>query len=92
MEEPGSDLGVVVSIASSFKNQRIEPNIVIFGEIGLGGEVRGISRSEGRLKEALRLGFKRCLLPTQNQEKLREMRGIELMGVRTIQEAMEALF
>ena len=48
--------------------------------------------SEGRVKEAARLGFKRCLLPKQNQEKIRPVQGIELMGVRTVQEAMNVLF
>jgi DNA repair protein RadA/Sms len=70
----------------------IGSDIVVFGEVGLGGEVRGISQSEVRVKEAARLGFKRCLLPKQNREKIKGVKGIELIGVRTIQEAMEALF
>ena len=92
VEEPGADLGVIASIASSFKNQLIEPDILVFGEVGLGGEVRGISQSEVRVKEASRLGFRRCLLPNQNQEKIKRVKGIELIGVRTIREAMEKLF
>jgi DNA repair protein RadA/Sms len=92
VEEPGADLGVIASIASSFKNHLIGSDIVVFGEVGLGGEVRGISQSEVRVKEAARLGFKRCLLPKQNREKIRGAKGIELIGVRAIQEAMEALF
>ena len=92
VEEPGADLGVIASIASSFKNQLIEPDLLVFGEVGLGGEVRGISQSEVRVKEASRLGFRRCLLPNQNQEKIKRVKGIELIGVRTIREAMEKLF
>ncbi len=92
VEEPGADLGVIASIASSFKNQLIEQDVVVFGEVGLGGEVRGISQSEVRVKEASRLGFRRCLLPNQNQEKIKRVKGIELIGVRTIREAMEKLF
>ena len=92
VEEPGADLGVIASIASSFKDRVIEPQMVIFGEVGLGGEVRGISQSEVRVKEAARLGFKRCLLPKQNQEKMRGVKGIELMGIKTVQEAMKVLF
>lgn len=92
VEEPGADLGVIASIASSFKNQLIEPDILVFGEVGLGGEVRGISQSEVRVKEASRLGFRRCLLPNQNQEKIKRVKGIELIGVRTIQEMMAVLF
>jgi DNA repair protein RadA/Sms len=91
VEEPGADLGVVASIASSFQDKVIDPELVIFGEVGLGGEVRGISQAEVRVKEAARLGFKRCLLPKQNQEKIKSIRGIELIGVRTVPEAMKVL-
>jgi len=70
----------------------IDPETVVFGEVGLGGEVRGISQAEGRVKEASRLGFKQCLFPKQNQEKIKPFKGIELIGVRTVQEAMQALF
>jgi len=92
IEEPGADLGVIAAIASSFRDRLIDPETVVFGEVGLGGEVRGISQSEVRVKEAARLGFKRCLLPKQNQEKIKGMKGIELIGVRTVQEAMGILF
>jgi DNA repair protein RadA/Sms len=92
VEEPGIDLGVIASIASSLKNQTIDPEWVVFGEVGLGGEVRGISQSEVRVKEASRLGFKRCLLPRQNQEKIKGVKGIELIGVRTVEDAMKAVF
>jgi len=83
---------VIAAIASNFKDKVIDPETVVFGEVGLGGEVRGVSQSEVRAKEAARLGFKRCLLPKQNQEKMKGIRGIELIGARTIQEAMKVLF
>ena len=92
VEEPGADLGVIASIASSFKDKLIDPEMVVFGEVGLGGEVRGVSQSEVRVKEAARLGFKRCLLPKQNQEKVKGAKGIELTGIQTVREAMEILF
>jgi DNA repair protein RadA/Sms len=92
VEEPGADLGVIVSIASSFRDRVIDPGMAVFGEVGLGGETRGVSQSEVRVQEAARLGFKRCLLPKQNQEKMRGAKGIELIGVATIQEAMKVLF
>jgi len=92
IEEPGSDLGVIASIASSFKDQLINPEMVVFGEVGLGGEIRGVSQSEVRVKESVRLGFKRCLLPGPNREKMKGIKGIELIGVKTIQEAMKVLF
>jgi DNA repair protein RadA/Sms len=83
---------VVVAIASNFKDRLIDPETVVFGEVGLGGEVRGVSQSEVRVKEAARLGFKRCLLPKQSQEKMKGTKGIELIGVRTVQEAIKTLF
>ena len=92
VDEPGADLGIIASIASSFKNSLIDPELVIFGEVGLGGEVRGISQAEVRVKEATRLGFKRCLLPALNRDKLKSTRGVELTGVRNVQEAINALF
>jgi DNA repair protein RadA/Sms len=92
VEEPGADLGVIASIASSFRDKVIDPEAVIFGEVGLGGEVRGISQAEGRAKEAARLGFRRCLLPKQNEEKIKPIKGIQFIGVRTVREAMEVLF
>jgi DNA repair protein RadA/Sms len=92
VEEPAADVGVIVAIASNFRDQLIDPETVVFGEVGLGGEVRGVSQPEVRAKEAARLGFKRCLLPKQNQEKMRGVKGIELIGIRTIQEAIKGLF
>jgi DNA repair protein RadA/Sms len=92
VEEPAADLGVIASISSNFKDKLIDPEMVVFGEVGLGGEVRGVSQSEVRVKEAGRLGFKQCLLPKQNQEKMKGVKGIELIGARTIQEAMKVLF
>lgn len=92
VDEPAADLGVIAAIASNFKDKVIDPEIVVFGEVGLGGEIRGVSQSEVRVKEAQRLGFKRCLFPKQNQEKMKETKGIELIGISTIQEAMKVLF
>jgi DNA repair protein RadA/Sms len=92
VEEPAVDLGVIASIASSLKNQTIDPELVVFGEVGLGGEVRGISQPEVRVKEASRLGFKRCLLPKQNQEKMKGVKGIELIGARTVEDAIKIFF
>jgi DNA repair protein RadA/Sms len=92
VEEPGADLGMIVAIASSLKDKLIDPEMVVFGEVGLGGEVRGISQAEGRVKESVKLGFKRCLLPKQNQGKIKAQKGFELIGVATVQEAMRVLF
>ncbi len=92
IEEPGADLGAIASIASSFKDKSINPETIIFGEVGLGGEVRGVSQSEGRLRESARLGFRKALLPKQNLEKIHEVKGIETIGVGTVREAVELLF
>jgi DNA repair protein RadA/Sms len=92
VEEPAADLGVVASIASSARNQLIDSRMVVFGEVGLGGEVRGINRADVRVRESKKLGFERCILPRQNQEKMKGEKEIELIGVKTIREAMEALF
>ncbi len=92
VEEPGVDLGVIAAISSSFRDRAIDPEWAVFGEVGLGGEVRGVSQPEMRVKEAARMGFKRILMPQQNQEKVRGMKEIELIGVRTVREAVENLF
>lgn len=92
VEEPGADLGVIAAISSSFQDKVIDPEMAVFGEVGLGGEVRGVSQPEVRVKEAARLGFKRILLPKPNQEKVKGMKGIELIGVKTVGEAIEKLF
>jgi len=92
IDEPGADLGIIASILSSIKNQSIEPHWVIFGEVGLSGEVRGIHRAEVRVHEAIRLGFRRILLPRQNRQKLKGIKGAELVDIENIREAVERLF
>ncbi len=92
VEEPATDVGVIAAIASNFRDQLIDPETAVFGEVGLGGDVRGVNQAEVRAKEAARLGFKRCLLPKQNQEKIGGVKGIDLIGVKTVQEAMKILF
>ena len=92
VEEPAGDLGVVASIASNFRDKVIDPEMVVFGEVGLGGEVRGVSQAEVRVKEATRLGFKRCLLPKQNGQKVKGVKGMELIGLNSVQEVMKILF
>jgi DNA repair protein RadA/Sms len=92
VEEPAADLGVIAAIASNYRDKIVDPEMAVFGEVGLGGEVRGVSQSEVRVKEASRLGFKRCLMPKQNQEKVKGTKGIELIGVHSVQEVVKALF
>lgn len=88
IEEPSCDLAVLAAIASSLADRRLPENMVIFGEIGLGGEVRTVSQAELRLKEAARLGFKQALLPKRNASKID---GLEVVPVGSIREALQYL-
>ncbi len=72
INEPAIDLGIVAALASSFRDCPIDPETVVFGEIGLAGEIRGIQRAEQRIREAEKLGFKRCVLPQRNAEMLQK--------------------
>jgi DNA repair protein RadA/Sms len=93
IEEPAVDLGVVSAVASSFLDKPIPARTMVIGEVGLAGEVRGIHQAEVRLKEAAKLGFKRCLLPMSNRSRIKlEFDGIELIGVGSVEEALETLF
>jgi DNA repair protein RadA/Sms len=95
IDEPAIDLGVIAAVASSFREKPIHAQTVVMGEVGLAGEVRAISQAELRIKDAAKLGFTRCVLPQLNVEKLDKttaLKKMELMGVRTVDEAMERLF
>lgn len=92
LDEPAIDLGVIASITSNFQDRPIEPDTVIFGEVGLAGEVRGVSQVEPRVKEAAKLGFKRCVLPKDNLKGLRRYGDMRLEGVATVKEAIEKFF
>ncbi|GIQ70348.1 DNA repair protein RadA [Xylanibacillus composti] len=90
LDEPAVDLAVAVSVASSFKDQPANPYDVIFGEIGLTGEVRGVARAEQRIAEAKKLGFHRVIMPERSMKGWKAPAGIEIIGVRTVAEALEA--
>ncbi|TLM63579.1 MAG: DNA repair protein RadA [Deltaproteobacteria bacterium] len=92
LNEPAVDLGVVAALASSHLNRPVAARTVLFGEVGLAGEVRAVSRPELRVKEAARLGFDRCLLPAGNLKNLDRPNGMQLLGVKTADEAMAHLF
>lgn len=91
IQEPAVDLGMVMAIVSSFKNRPIDEKVVVFGEVGLSGEVRAVSMAEKRIQEAKKLGFTACILPKSNREALKEIKDIKLCGVSNVQEAMELL-
>jgi DNA repair protein RadA/Sms len=92
VDEPAADLGVVAAIASSFKNMTIDPHTALFGEVGLTGEVRGAMQPAVRAREAQALGFKKILMPTSNAAGLERLLGMRVVGVRSVEEAMEELF
>ncbi len=90
LNEPAADLGMVVAVASSHLDKAIDPQTMLLGEIGLAGEVRGITQPEMRVREAAKLGFNRCLLPTGNLKQVK-VKGMELISVRSVEEALENL-
>ncbi|MDQ3323649.1 MAG: DNA repair protein RadA [Acidobacteriota bacterium] len=92
IDEPAADLGVIAAIASSFRNLQIPPDIAVFGEIGLTGEVRGVLQGETRAREAQTLGFKKLILPASNKKGLEKLLGMRVVGVRTLEEALDELF
>jgi DNA repair protein RadA/Sms len=88
LDEPAVDLAIAVSIASSFRDVPTKPYDVVFGEVGLTGEVRAVSRVEQRVKEAAKLGFKRVILPEKSLKGWQGPKEIELIGVNTVADAL----
>jgi DNA repair protein RadA/Sms len=92
VDEPAIDLGIVACIASSFLNQPVEPNVVIIGEVGLTGEVRGIRNTEERVNEAAKMGFTKCILPKNSKISPKISKKIEIIPIETINELFGILF
>jgi DNA repair protein RadA/Sms len=88
IEEPGADLAIALSIASSFYDSAVKPGIVIVGEIGLSGELRSVAQLERRVSEAARLGFKGCLVPRSGVKLLPPTKSLEIVPVSTLKEAV----
>ncbi len=89
--EPAIDLGVVMAAVSSFKNRAIDDKTIVFGEIGLSGEVRGVSQASQRVSEAAKLGFTTCILPAVNAGQIRTKEEIRIIGVRTVRDAVDLI-
>lgn len=91
--EPGADLGILLAVASSMRNKRIHPETTIVGEVGLSGEVRSVTRMESRIKEAIHMGFKGCLIPKRNMKGISEelRQKISIKGVDFVEEAIDIL-
>ena len=90
--EPAVDLAIVAAVASSFLDKPISEGTMVLGEVGLTGEVRAIGQVDTRISESRKMGFTRCLVPASNLKRLRAIEGIEIVGVRTVSEAVENLF
>lgn len=91
INEPAVDLGVILAVASSFKNLSVAKDVVVIGEVGLTGEVRTVNLIDKRLKEAERLGFKTCIIPENNKKQLKEKYKMDIIGVKNINEALKAV-
>ncbi|MGN1418574.1 MAG: DNA repair protein RadA, partial [Acutalibacteraceae bacterium] len=93
LDEPALDLTIAMALVSSLKDYAIKDDVLAFGEIGLAGEIRAISHCEQRIKEAARLGFRKCIIPTHNLRSIPQSLKdtIEIIGARTIRQAFEAL-
>jgi DNA repair protein RadA/Sms len=89
VEEPAADLGVAAAVASSFRNRPLPARTVVFGEVGLAGEVRSAGQAALRIREAAQMGFTRCILPSRNAPESGD--GIELVGVQTLEQALDRL-
>jgi len=92
VEEPAADLSVVAAVASSVRNRGLAPSTAVFGEVGLSGEIRGVPQSALRVREAVQMGFTRLILPEANLDPAESaLAGIELVGVKTVHEALDQL-
>jgi DNA repair protein RadA/Sms len=90
INEPAADLAVAAALASSHRGQAISSKTVLFGEVGLAGELRAVTHPDPRLHEAAKLGFKRAIIPAISAKKLKGVRNIEIVAAKTLQEALEA--
>jgi DNA repair protein RadA/Sms len=90
IDEPAADLAILLAIVSSLRNRPLPERLVVFGEVGLAGEVRPVQRGQERLREAAKLGFTRALIPKANLPKT-PIEGIEALGVERVEEAVRVM-
>lgn len=91
MNEPAIDLGIVMAIVSSYKNKAIDEKTIVFGEVGLSGEVRAVSMPEQRVAEAKKLGFETCIMPEVSKKMVKGIQGIKVIGVKNIGDVLGLL-
>ena len=89
--EPSADLSIVLAIASSFTNKPLDDKMVVFGEVGLSGEVRAVSMIEQRVSEATKLGFEVCVVPKVCYERLKGWKGSKIIPVESVRDAIELI-
>lgn len=89
--EPAIDLGIVMAIVSSFKNRAMDDKMLVFGEVGLSGEVRAVNMAEQRVQEAKKLGFTTCVLPAVCAEGIKGQKGMRIIGVRSVRDAIDLI-
>ena len=89
MNEPAIDLGIVLALISSYKEKPIDERTICFGEVGLSGEVRAVSMAEQRVQEAAKLGFEVCILPEASRASMQNVKGIKLVGVKSVKDAID---
>ena len=88
MNEPAIDLGIVMALVSSYRNRPVDEKTIVFGEVGLSGEVRAVNMPEQRVAEAKKLGFETCILPQVCMKMVKDIKGIRLIGVKSVNEAV----
>ena len=91
VSEPAIDLGIVMAIASSFKNRAVPDGMLAFGELGLSGEVRSVSMAQTRVKEAAKLGFHTCIVPAVCVQAIGQVPGMKIIGVSSVSEAIDVI-
>ncbi len=89
--EPAIDLGIVMAIVSSFKNRAVDDKMLVFGEVGLSGEVRAVSMAGQRVAEARKLGFTTCVLPWVCADKMQAVEGMKIIGVKSVTDAIDLI-
>jgi DNA repair protein RadA/Sms len=92
VDEPSADLGITAAMISSFLNKPVGPDTVMFGEVGLAGEVRGVIQPETRIKEAEKMGFSKCILSKTNFDGCRAPHNIKMSGINSLSDLMDLLF
>lgn len=91
LSEPAADLGIVMAIVSSYKNKPVSEDMIVFGEVGLSGEIRAVTMPEQRVAEAKKLGFHTCIIPEVSCKAVGEVSGMEVIGVKSVNQAIHFL-